>query len=289
MTPKLLFRTLCYNIAACGLIVFAQTARPPASGVDKAWSLLDAGVKEKGFEKRSQAIGALGLLQGYHRAESMAVAALKDPNSDVRAAAAHALGEMEAKGSIEALKDALTDSDPVVILAIASSLHSMNDPAAFAVYYEILTGERKSKGGLKSEIKVIHDPKKMAALGIDAGVGFIPFGGLGWGVLKFFSKDDVSPVRASAAAVLSKDPDEQTGQALSTATDDKKWLVEVSAIRALALRGGKKYLDVVSAKMASERPIVSYTAAAAVIRLNGRTTAKKATAAPTHPRGSPRR
>jgi HEAT repeat protein len=146
----------------------------------------------------------------------------------------------------------------------------MDDPVAFDVSYEVLTGERKSTSGITGQTKVIHDPKKMAQLGIDAGVGFIPFGGLGWGAFKYFSKDDVSPIRASAAIVLAKDPDEQSGKALADATDDKKWLVQVAALRALALRGDKKYLNVVASKMTAERPIVSYTAAAAVIRLTGR-------------------
>ena len=210
----------------------------------------------------------------------MAETALQDSNSEVRTAAAHALGEMDARGSREALKNALTDGDPAVVLAIASSLHDMNDPAAFAIYYEILTGQRKTNSGIKGEVKVIHDPKKMAALGIEAGIGFVPFGGLGFGVIKFVSKDDISPIRASAAAVLSKDPDPQSSQALSNAVDDAKWMVQVAAIRALALRGDKEYLDAVAAKMSAERALLSYTAAAAVIRLNAKPlfSWKKATA-----------
>jgi HEAT repeat protein len=182
---------------------------------------------------------------------------------------------MEARNSIPALKNALNDNDPAVVLAAAQSLRTMNDPVAFDVAYEVLTGERKSTAGMTGEVKVIHDPKKMAQLGIDAGVGFIPFGGLGWGAFKYFTKDDVSPIRASAAIVLAKDPDEESGKAIVTAVDDKKWLVQVAALRALALRGDKKYLDVAAAKMSADRPIVSYTAAAAVIRLTGKPTPNK--------------
>jgi HEAT repeat protein len=268
-------RTLFCTITVCGLLLSAQAAPPAATpvkpgGVEQAWSILDAGVQEKGFEKRSQAVSALGLLVHDRKAVSMAEAALQDTNSDVRTAAAHALGEMEAKGSIRVLKDALADNDPGVVLAVASSLHAMNDPTAYDVYYEILTGDRKSTSGLKGEVKVIHDPKKMAALGVDAGVSFIPFGGLGWGAYKFFTKDDISPIRASAAGILVKDPDEESGKALSNATEDKKWLVQVAAIRALALRGDKRYVDAVATKMTSDRALVSYTAAAAVIRLNAK-------------------
>jgi HEAT repeat protein len=248
---------------------FAQTA-PPEGGVAKAWSILEVGGKEKSLEKRGQAIGALGLLTGQPQAEKMAEVALRDPLSDVRTAAAHSLGEMEAKAAIPALKEALNDNDPAVVLAAAQALRAMNDPASLEVAYEVLTGERKSTSGLTGETKVLHDPKKMTQLGIDAGVGFIPFGGLGWGAFKYFTKDDISPIRASAAIVLAKDPDEQSGQALANATDDKKWLVQVAALRALAMRGDKKYLDVVASKMAADRPIVSYTAAAAVIRLSGK-------------------
>jgi HEAT repeat protein len=268
-------------VAACGLmfgLIAAQSAPPPESGVDKAWSILDAGAKEKSIEKRGQAIGALGLLPGQRRAETMAEAALKDPMSEVRTAAAHSLGEMEARGSIPALKNTLDDSDPGVVLAAAQALRIMNDPVAFDVSYEVLTGARKSTSGIAGERKVLHDPKKMTQLGIDAGVGFIPFGGLGWGAFKYFTKDDVSPIRASAAIVLAKDPDEESGKALADATDDKKWLVQVAALRALALRGDKKYLETVSSKMTADRPIVSYTAAAAVIRLSGKPAAHNAPA-----------
>jgi hypothetical protein len=279
-------RLLFCSAAACGMIVFAQTAPPAgatqgkfasgfASGVDQAWSILNTGVKDQSAEKRSQAVGALGLLVRQARAQKMAEAALADTNSEVRTAAAHSLGEMAANGSIAALKNALADSDPGVVLAAASSLLAMNDPAAFAVYYEVLTGQRKAQGKISQEMKALHDPKKMAELGIQGGVSFVPFGGLGFGMFKFFTKDQVSPVRASAAAALSKDPDDQSGQALSEAVNDDKWLVEVAAIHALALRGDKKYLDAVSAKMSADRPIVSYTAAAAVIRLNAKAAAPR--------------
>jgi len=256
---------LAILLLAATLPVYSQTS--PAS---RAWSLLQAGVAEKSHEKRSQAAGALALLPGNLKARQMAEAALKDSNSGVRIAAAQALGEMDAKQSAAALKAALDDSDAGVVLAAAGALLALKDPAAYDVYYEILTGTRKAKGSMFGEgMKTLHDPKKMALLGFEEGIGFVPFGGVSWGAFKFLSKDDVSPVRATAAAALTKDPDAEAGDALSKAATDSKWLVQVAALRALANRGDAKHLDAAAAAMSAENSHVQYTAAAAVIRLSG--------------------
>ena len=106
---------------------------------------------------------------------------------------------MQSRRSIPKLKAAMEDPDPSVALAAAHSLDLMHDNSAFEVYYGVLNGERKAgKGLLASQASRLHDPKKMAELGFEEGIGFIPFAGIGWGAIKAIRKDDASPVRAAA-------------------------------------------------------------------------------------------
>src|SRR3984885_1512599 len=130
---------------------------------------------------RANAIRVLGLIPKNARAQQMAEKALKDDKPEVRSAAATALGGMQARSSIPKLKDALADDEPGVVLSAAHALDLMHDRAAFEVYYEILTGQRKtSKGLVASQIAVLKDPKKLALLGFEEGIGFVPFAGMGW-------------------------------------------------------------------------------------------------------------
>ena len=117
----------------------------------QAWNILRAGVNEKNTGKRTQAVRALRLLPGDPEAVEMAQKALQDQKPAVRAAAATALGLMGSKASIPELKKALSDKEPSVVLAAAHALQVLNDPAAYEVYYEVLTGERKSAEGLVAQ------------------------------------------------------------------------------------------------------------------------------------------
>jgi HEAT repeat protein len=257
------------SLLAAALPVSSQPAPSGDSLWNRAWTVLRAGAVENSHEKRAQCIDALGLLPGIPTAREMAEAALKDPSPDVRTAAASALGDMKATQSNAALRAALNDPDPGVVLAAASSLLEMKDPVAYDVYFEILTGERKAKDGLTGEgSKTLHDPKKMTMLGVQGGLAFVPFGGLGFGAYRYFSKDNVSPVRAMAAASLAKDPDTAAGDALYKATADAKWQVQVAALRALAKRGEARYVNAAITAMSDDKAQVQYTAAAVAIRLS---------------------
>ncbi len=108
----------------------------------------------------------------------------------------------------------------------------------------------------------------MAELGIQEGIGFIPFAGMGWRTFKAIHKDDSSPVRAAAAKVLIKDPDPATTKALADAVGDKSWVVRAAALEALAERGDPSVLDTVELYMSDDKDDVKYAAAAAVLRLS---------------------
>ena len=186
----------------------------------------------------------------------------------MRSAAGAALGDMKSRVSIPKLRAALDDHDPSVALAAAHSLDLMHDDSAYEVYYEVLTGQRKAgKGLIASQTSILKDPKKMAQLGFEEGIGFIPFAGIGWEAIRVIRKDDSSPVRAAAAKVLAMDPDPTVTKALADAVEDKSWLVRAAALEALDKRGDPSVLDTVRLCLSDERDAVKYTAAAAVLRL----------------------
>ena len=236
---------------------------------DEAWDILKSNVNEKSAEKSAVAIRVLELLPGDPQALELAEKAATDDRPDVRSAAATALGQLHGKSTAAILHKLLYDPEPSVALAAASALMPSKDPAAFEVYYEILTGERKTGNGMIAEqMKTLKDPKKLAVIGVEGGIGFIPFAGIGLTAFQTMHVDDVSPVRAAAAKMLTNDPDPESGHALVEATADKSWLIKTAALEAIAKRGDPKLLDGILPALKDENTAVRCTAAAAVIRLS---------------------
>ena len=262
--------TVRYQEAQVVCVVFLVCANLAAqSNADKAWSVLSTGLAEKSDDHRSKAVHALGLIPGNAKAQGLAEKALGDGSAHVRAAAADALGTMGAKAAIPKLHAALKDTEAAVVFAAAASLHRMQDPAAYHVYYAVLSGEKKSGESLvDAQLKMLKDPKAMAKLGFEQGIGFIPFAGAGYSVFKQVSKDDTSPIRAGAAQKLAHDPDPRSAKALATATTDDKWLVRAAAVDAIAKRGDPNLLAAVLPLLTDENQSVRYNAAAATIHLS---------------------
>jgi HEAT repeat protein len=203
------------------------------------------------------------------KAEKAAIEALKSAQPPVRLAAAATLGSMHAVGAEDALENALEDSEPVVMLAAANSLLLLKDDAGYDVYYAVLTGEKRAnKGLIKEQLATLKDKKKMAEMGPEEGVGFIPFAGIGYTVLKTVRKDDGSLVRAAAAKKLAHDPHPSSGDALVAATQDQNWGVRAAALGAIALREDKSLLPKLTAAMDDDKDVVRNTAAACVIKLS---------------------
>ena len=148
---------------------------------------------DKSTDTRARAIRALGLITDNSRAQEMAESALSDPKPDVQAAAADALGQMGARTSVPKLIQALKTDDTAVVFAAANALFVLGDPSAFEVYYAVLMGERKSGDSLvESQMKMLKDPKSLARMGFTAGIGFIPFGGVSYKVVKMTTADNVT-------------------------------------------------------------------------------------------------
>jgi HEAT repeat protein len=197
----------------------------------------------------------------------MAELAVRDRSPEVRSAAAAALGEMGSRSSISKLRGLTGDKDPSVALAAAHALVELKDDSGYDVYYEILTGERKAGKGAFAQAAAFKDPKKLAELGFQEGIGLIPFAGLGWRAFKLIRKDDTSPVRAGAATVLARDPDPRSTEALANAAGDKSWIIRAAALEALARRGDPSVLNTVELYLADEEGEVKYAAAATALRL----------------------
>lgn len=261
-------RTLKFNLVLVAIVLTAGGVARAQTASEKAWTILDAGVVKDNTTDRAMAVQVLGMLHDP-KARMLAENALNDEKPEVRSAGATALGKMNAKSADQKLKNLiLNDKDAGVVLAAASALHQLGDPAAYQVYYAVLTGQRKSGAGLlEDQKKMLSDTKKMAQFGFETGIGFIPFGGLGLGVFKAVTKDDASPIRAAAAQELAKDPDPKTAQALVYATTDKSWIVRVAALDAIAKRGDPKLSSDIEVCMGDDKPAVQYTAAATILRL----------------------
>ena len=248
--------------------VAPDQARATATPKQRAWQILDDACTGDKTSDRATATHVLGLIPNDATATRLAEKALTDEKPEVRAAAAAALGIMKARQSIPRLRAAMDDPDPSVALAAAHALDLMHDKSAFEVYFEVLNGTRKSgKGLIATQMSVLHDPKKMAVLGFEEGIGFVPFAGIGWEAIKVIRKDDSSPVRAAAAKVLARDPDPATTRALEEAAGDNSWIVRSAALEALARRGNPSALGTVEPFMSDDKSAVKFTAAAAVIHL----------------------
>jgi HEAT repeat protein len=254
--------------------LFAVLLSGPVPAADptpeqRSWAILESGVKDKSFTRRSEATHVLGLLPGDARAVALAEKALEDNAPEVRVAGATALGQMQSRSSIPKLQHALSDKEISVVLAAAHSLRTLQDKDPFETYYEILVGERKAGAGLiADQEKMLRDRKKLAQFGFEEGIGFVPFASMGWEAVKVIRKDDVSPVRAAAAKILADDPDPKTARALVKASSDKSWVVRAACLDAIARRRDPALRTEIEPRLADEKELVRYTAAAAIIRLS---------------------
>lgn len=253
--------------------LIALTCVPAAfavSGQQKAWAMFEAAAKSNNAAQRSVGIRALGLLRDNVRARKLAETALGDDRPEVRAAAATALGQMHATESIPKLQKLLKDDRISVVMAAAHSLRDLKDnTSAYSVYYDVLTGERKGDGLIAQQMDTLHNPKELAMIGLEQGIGYVPFAGIGWDAWRYTHKKDPHPVRAVAATLLAHDPDPETGSALvKAALNDKDWIVRAAALEAIAERGDPALEEKIEMSLFDVNSHVRFTAAATVIRLN---------------------
>ncbi len=255
--------------ALVSVVLVLATPLAAQDHVSQAWKVLDAGVKNTSLETRVKALRALDLVGKNPRAEKMAIAALSDSKPDVRVAAVTALGSVGSAAAVAEIKKLQGKADSDLLFAAADALYKLNDPLGYEIYYAALTKQRKSGQGLvESQMKLLNNPKAMAKIGFEAGIGFIPFGGLGYGAFKVVTKDDESPVRAASALRLAGDKDPKSGEALAKAAGDEKWVVRAAAIAAIGMRGDASLLKAVFPRLEDKEDTVRFNAAACIIRLS---------------------
>lgn len=253
------------------LLLVGSVTKPVETPVtNRAWTLLKEGLSNTNAGKRMKAVHALGL--AGLRTQSMAETALTDPDKLVRAEAAAALLQMNAVGASPKLRQCLKDKELQVVLACANTLYEFKDPAAYEIYYDILTGERRSHTGLlQSQLDTLHDRRQLEMLAFQTGIGFVPYGGTAWQAIKTIERDDSSPIRALAATRLAKDPSKATTAGLEKYAQDKKPQVREAVLQAIAVRGDPALMNTVETLLGDDNESVRFDAAATVISLSDRT------------------
>ena len=263
-----MIRTLL-TVSILGTLL-AAAAPVPQTPTEKAWLILQQGLANKRAEKRADAVHALRLLTNNPRAQEMAEHALADQNPKVRATAARALGPMGAASSLPKLKALLNDKEPAVVLAAAHSLFLLGDREdSYEIDYEMLIGERKTADGfVASGVNELKNPKAVAVIGFETGLGFVPFGGDAYEVFKRARKDDRTPVRAAAARELATDKDPKIRAALARACADKQWRVRAATVDAIAKIEDPAMLNAITPVLDDKSDMVRDEASAAVLRLS---------------------
>ncbi len=247
------------------------------SSITQAWPVLEAGLGGKSPTQRTAAVRILGLIPDDAHAAELAEKALKDKSSAVRVAAATSLGKMHATGADASLKESLNDKSLPVVMAAAHALRLLNDPKCYDVYYEVFTGERKNNTSMiAQEMQILHDPKQLARMGFNEGIGYVPYAGIGWGAFQTIMHNKKSGAAAKAAliAALATDPEARTAKLLLKVSKNPNWVLRVAALEAIDKRGDPELLPGIEPRLSDSRREVRFTAAATVIHLAGATQAR---------------
>ena len=249
--------------------LFSTDPSTPPQSRQQAWAVLNSGLAHTKAPHRVEAVSALSLVTGEHSAVKFALHALEDDNPDVRAAAATTLGQLHAAAAITQLKEALSDKEIAVVLAASQALYVLRDKSAYGVYYAILMGDKKASDGfIQSQLDRLKDPKKVAQLGFQEGMGFVPYGGIGVEAYRF-AKNDNSHVRAAVARFLALDPDPMSGDALvQIALADNNINVRQAALDAIAERGDATCIAKLQRNLADPKSAVRYRTAAVILHLS---------------------
>lgn len=237
--------------------------------VENAWGILGNGCQSHRTKERVNVVRALGELPGNPRAIALAERAMADKKPEVRRAAAFTLGTLGSYHSIPLLEEALKDKEAQVNFAASSALLSLGEPRGYALYYEVLVGERKTgESALTDEKRLVKDPKALTLMSLEVAIGFAPYAGYGWAMYQALAKDYDAPILVDAAKKLANDPDPRVEQALIKAASNKNWKVRVAALEAMAHRGDPRALDAVLAHVSDRNHAVRCAAAAAIVRLS---------------------
>jgi HEAT repeat protein len=240
-----------------------------------AWKLLDDALADaKRPQTRIEALAALGLLSSP-RAETMITNAMKDPDVDVRTAAALAAGLTKDRNLTTPLRNLLDDKEPQVAFTAAITLWKMNDKSGEDVLMAVVNGDRKAgpdliHGTEHSIYKELHDPAAMAKIGATEGATLL-LGPFGFGVTayEYIHKNGGNPSRVSAIEAIAQERLEPVHKELVAALGDKDPAVRAAAAKALVEYRDKATSMAVYALLADPKLPVRLTSAGAYLRTTG--------------------
>jgi HEAT repeat protein len=239
---------------------------------DRPWNTLESGLKDVNPAKRIAALTAMSIVKPQPRPVKLIESVLQDKDLGVRQAACTTLGSINSRGSIPLLESAVEDKAPEVVFAAAKALYAMGNPTGRVVLTAILVGDQKDASGfLTTSIRgaklKLHDPKGLLLLGVNQAAGLLGPMGAGVPIAEELLKDSQSSGKTVAALLLATDTSPESKNAVKLALGDKNWTVRAAAARAVALREIEEYYPDVVALLDDKRDEVTYSAAAAAIRL----------------------
>lgn len=251
----------------------AATGQSPADTMETAWQMLETGTKDAKEQIRIDALNAIGSLTGVKRAETDLQDAIKDQNIDVRVAAVVATGSMQDENLVPTLRQSLDDPAPEVVFAAAVSLWKLHDPSGINILYDVLAGERKTKGSLvqtekREANKDLHDPSTLAKIGAEQGAYALlgPFG-IGLSAARLMMKSsNGNSARVLTVNLLAQDHSDATRDEFIAALGDKDYFVRAGSARALGEFHGKDVTDALATAFDDSKPSVRFMAAASYIR-----------------------
>lgn len=254
-------------------------ALPPAATTEErikdAWSVLNAAATDaKHPQTRIQALAALGLMR-TEKSEQMILDGMKDPDLDVRTAAALAAGQTRDRNLTTPLRQMLDDKEPQVAFTAASTLWKMGDRSGEDILMAVVDGDRSASSNLLhgTEHKIskdLHDPAMLARLGAEQGASMLlgPFG-FGITAYEYLRRSGGDPSRVSAIEDLAQEKTPPVHQELIGALGDKDPAVRAASAKALA--GYRDHATSVAIFVLLNDPKypVRLTAAAAYLRTTG--------------------
>jgi len=109
----------------------------------------------------------------------------------------------------------------------------------------------------------------MMQLGFQEGIGFVPFGSMGYEAFREITRGDGSSVRAAAARFLATDPDQISADALvQEALADSNEEVRLASLDALAQRGDPRVIERLAMNLDEDKSSVRYRTAAVILHLS---------------------
>ena len=235
-------------------------------------TLTNAAHDPKHPDVRIQALAALGTLGVNPHAETMIIAAMKDPDLDVRTAAVLAAGQTKNRNLTTNLRSMLDDKEPQVAFASATTLWKMNDRSGEDILIAVVDGDRKATAGLKDSTmhtmnKDLHNPATLARIGaLQAGSMLLGPFGIGITAYEYMRKNGGDSARVTAIEQISQEKTNPIRANLVSALSDKDPAVRAAAAKALGMNYHDKAVsDALLPVFDAPKKPVRLTAAAAYI------------------------